>query len=63
MANGVGAVAETAAVPIEVSPARGAAVDFVMGAVAVGVALLGVSAVVCVICPATPPDVTTAVDV
>ena len=31
--------------------------DFVMGAVAVGVVLLAVSAVVCVTCPAATPDV------
>ena len=59
-ANGAEAVGETAAEPVEVSPGRGAAFDFVMGAVAVGIVLLAVSAVVCVTCPAAPPDATAA---
>ena len=36
-AKGEGAVGATAAEPVEVIPGRGAAIDFVMGAVAVGV--------------------------
>lgn len=60
LANGGGAVGETAAVPIEVRPARGAAVDFVMGVVAVGVVPLAVSTVVCGTCPAATPDATVA---
>ena len=55
-ANGEGAVGTTAAEPVEVTPGRVAAVDFVAGAVAVGVVPLLVSAVVCVICPAATPD-------
>ena len=55
-ANGEGAVGATAAEPVEVSPARGAAVDFVMGAGTVGVVPLAVSAVVCGTCPAATPD-------
>ena len=54
---GEGAVEATEAEPVEVTPGRGVAVDFVTGAVAwVGV-LLAVSAVVCVTCPAATPDV------
>ena len=56
-ANGEGAVGATAAAPVEVTPGRGVAVDFVTGAVAVGVVLLAVSAVVCAACPAETPDV------
>lgn len=56
-ANGEEAFEATAAEPVEVTPGRGAAVDFVTGTVAVGVVPLVVSAVVCVTCPATPPDV------
>ena len=41
---------------LEVIPGRGAAADLVMGAVAVGVVLLPVSAVVCVTCQAAMPD-------
>ena len=55
--NGEGAVGAAAAEPVEVIPGRGAAIDFVMGAVAVGVVPLAVSAVVCVTCPAATPDV------
>ena len=54
-ANGEGAVGATATEPVEVTPGRGAAIDFVAGAVAVGVVPLLVSAVVCVICPAATP--------
>ena len=59
-ANGVeavGAVGATAAEPVEVTAGSGAPDDFVIGAVAVGVVLLAVSAVVCVTCPAATPDV------
>lgn len=59
-ANGEGAVGATAAEPVEVAPGRGAAIDFVAGAVAVGIVPLLVSAVACVTCPATTPDVTAA---
>ena len=59
-ANGEEAVGETAAEPVEVTPGRGATFDFMMGAVAVGIVLLAVSAVVCVTCPAATPDVTAA---
>ena len=59
-ANGEGAVGATAAEPVEVIPGSGAAIDFVMGAVAVGVVPLVGSAVVCVTCPAATPDVTAA---
>ncbi|MGH7147776.1 MAG: hypothetical protein ACREIJ_07750 [Nitrospiraceae bacterium] len=45
-----------AAEPVEVTPGRGVVVDFVTGAVAGGVVLLAVSAVVCVTCPAATPD-------
>jgi len=48
---------------VEVIPGGGAAIDFVTGVAAAGVVLLGVSAVVCVICPATTPDVITGVGV
>ena len=47
----------TVAAPVEVSPGRGVAVDFVTGVVAVGVVPLLVPAVVCVTCPAATPDV------
>jgi hypothetical protein len=60
LANGEGAVGATAAEPVEVTPGRGVAVDFVTGAVAVGVVPLLVSAVVCVTCPAATPDVSAA---
>ena len=56
-ANGEEAVGAAAAEPVEATPGRGAAFDFVMGAVAVGIVLLAVSAVVCVTCPAATPDV------
>jgi hypothetical protein len=56
-ANGVEAVGATAAEPVEVTAGSGAPDDFVIGAVAVGVVLLAVSAVVCVTCPAARPDV------
>jgi hypothetical protein len=56
-ANGVEAVGATAAEPVEVTAGSGAPDDFVIGAVAVGVVLLAVSAVVCVTCPAATPDV------
>jgi len=56
-ANGVEAVGATAAEPVEVTAGSGAPDDFVMGAVAVGVVLLAVVAVVCVACPAAIPDV------
>ena len=59
-ANGGGAVGATEAEPVEVIPGRGAAIDFVMGAVAVGIVPLVGSAVVCVTCPAATPDVTAA---
>jgi hypothetical protein len=59
-ANGEGAVGATAAEPVEVIPGRGAAIDFVMGAVAVGVVSLVGSAVVCMTCPAAPPDISAA---
>ena len=49
-------VGATAAEPVEVTTGSGAPDDFVMGAVAVGVVLLAVSAVVCVTCPAATPD-------
>ena len=55
-ANEKGAVGATATEPVEVTPGRGAAIDFVAGAIAVGVVPLLVSAVVCVICPAATPD-------
>ena len=57
LANGEGDVGATAAAPVELTPGRGVAVDFVAGAVAGGVVLLAVSAVVCVTCPAATPDV------
>ena len=56
-ANGKEAGGATAAEPVEVTAGSGAPDDFVMGAVAVGVVLLAVSAVVCVTCPAATPDV------
>ena len=56
-ANEVEAVGATAAAPVEVTAGSGAPDDFVMGAVAVGVVFLTVSAVVCVTCPAATPDV------
>ena len=59
-ASGEGAVGATAAEPVEVIPGRGAAIDFVMGVVAVGVVPLLVSTVACVTCPAATPDVTAA---
>jgi hypothetical protein len=59
-ANGEEAVAATAAEPVEANPGSGLPFDFVMGAVAVGIVLLAVSAVVCVTCPAATPDVTAA---
>jgi len=59
-ANGEGAVGATAAEPVDVTPGRGAAIDFVMGAVAVGGVPLVGSAVVCVTCPAAVPDVSAA---
>ena len=45
------------AAPVEVTPGRGVAVDFVTGAVAVGIVPLLISTVVCVTCPAATPDV------
>lgn len=62
-ANGEGAVGAAATEPVAVIPGRSAAVDLVLGAVAVGVMLLVVSAVVCVTCQAAMLDVTTALDV
>ncbi len=59
-ANGEEAVGATAAEPVEITAGSGAPDDFVMGAVAVGVVLLAVSAVVCVTCPAATPDVSAA---
>jgi len=59
-ANGETAVGATAAEPVEITPGRGAAIDFVADAVAVGVVPLLVSTVVCVTCPAATPDVTAA---
>ena len=59
-ANGERAVGATAAEPVDVTPGRGAAIDFVMGAVVVGVVPLVGSAVVCVTCPAAVPDVSAA---
>jgi hypothetical protein len=62
-ANGegaVGAVGATAAEPVEVITGSGAPVDFVAGAVAVGIVPLLVSAVACVTCPAATPDVSAA---
>jgi len=59
-ANGEGVVGTTAAAPVEIIPGRGAAIDFVMGAVAEGVVPLVGSAVVCVTCPAATPDATAA---
>lgn len=56
-ANGEGAVETTAAEPVEVFPGRGAAIDFMMGAGTERVVPLVGSAVVCVTCPAAPPDV------
>jgi hypothetical protein len=56
-ANGEEAVGATAAEPVEITPGRGAAIDFVMGAVAVGGVLLAVSAVVCATWPDATPDV------
>ena len=62
-ANGEGAVGAAATEPVAVIPGRSAVVDLVMGAVAVGVVLLVVSAVVCVTCQAAMLDVTAALDV
>lgn len=59
-ANGEGAIGATAAEPVEVIPGRGTAIDFVMGAVAIGVVPLVGSAVVCMTCPAATPDVSAA---
>ena len=59
-ANGEEAVGATAAEPVEITPGRGAAIDFVTGAVAVGEVPLLVSAVVCVTCPAATPEATAA---
>ena len=59
-ANEEEAVGATATEPVEDTPGRGAAIDFVMGAVAVGVVPLVGSAVVCVTCPAATSDVSAA---
>jgi len=59
-AKGEGAVGATAAEPVAVISGRGAAIDFVMGAVAVGVVPLVGSAVVCMTCPAATSDVSAA---
>ena len=59
-ANGEGAVGATAAEPVDVTPGRGVAIDFVRGAVAVGIVPLVGSAVVCVTCPAAVSDATAA---
>jgi hypothetical protein len=48
------------ATPVEVTPGRGVAVDFVTDAVAVGIVPLLISTVVCVTCPAATPDATAA---
>ena len=62
-ANGEGAFEATAAEAVEVTPERDAAVDFVIGTVAVGVVPLMVSAAAGVACPATLPDVDAALSV
>jgi hypothetical protein len=62
-AKGEGAVGAAATEPVAVISGRSAAVDLVMSAVAVGVMLLVVSAVVRVTCQAGMLDVTTALDV
>jgi len=59
-ANGEEVVGRTAAEPVEVTAGSGAPFDFMMGAVAVGIVLLAVSAVVCMTCPAPTSDVTAA---
>ena len=59
-ATGEGAVGATAAEPVEVITGSGAPIDFVAGAVAVGVVPLLVSTVACVTCPAATPNVTAA---
>jgi len=53
-------VGATAAERVKVTTGSGVPDDFVMGAVAVGVVLLAVVAVVCVACPAAIPDVSAA---
>ena len=59
-ANGEEAVGATAAEPVEVITGSGAPVDFVAGAVAVGIVPLLISAIACVTRPAAPPDVSAA---
>lgn len=49
-------VGATAAEPDEITPARGAAVALLTGAVVVGVVFLAVSVVACVACPSAIPD-------
>ena len=56
-ANGEGTVGTTTAELVEVIPGRGAAIDFVTGAVAVGVVPLVGSLVVCVTCPVVMSNV------
>ena len=56
-ANGEGTVGTTTAELVEVIPGRGAAIDFVIGAVAVGVVPLVGSLVVCVTCPVVMSNV------
>ncbi len=49
-------VGATAAEPDEITPARGAAVALLAGAVVVGAAPLAVSPIACVVCPSAIPD-------
>jgi hypothetical protein len=54
--TGEEALGATAPVPDEITPARGAAVALLTGAVVVGAVFLAVSAVACVACPSAIPD-------
>ena len=54
--NREGEIGATAAAPVEITPGIGVVIDFATGAVAGGVILLAVSAVVCVTCLAATPD-------
>jgi len=53
----VGEFGATATGPVEITPARGVAADFVMGTVFGGTVPLAVSTVVCMTCPVAMPEV------
>ncbi len=54
--TGEEAIGATAAEPDEITPARGAEVALLTGAVVVGAAPLAVSPTACVVCPSAIPD-------